>query len=1818
MGLLDSSSTTGYEPLDKYLPHGAAAADSMSLPEQLVHGAVATVADIGTTYWNSLTPDRFNASTVDLLGRIDQDALQIYNEHPDTIKTLSFLGGIVAPVGLAMKGMSLLRAGTSGFSWFSEAGQLAKMEAVESAFAKAGYDAAYQATKWSLYRGVALNAVADNVAAEAAIVMTLSSHPMMEDYYKDFGSNFVKSVAFGSVLQTGLGSIILKGDISKRIAPIQQVANDILKENIYDPMVAAGISPFSHTGTELAARLQGVERVRGILDEAKLGSNPRELTPFTIKALEHNIVMEEGRLALLLKESAQGDFAKYLETAPDEMKRFYFDFIQRESNAALDKIGFATVKGTTAKITDESAVQLSDTTSLVGTIVSKVKNALGQEVEQNVRTDAIFLPWASEGAGAYISKRNGAYFLTVADLGKSLQELEKGIDKRWGVTNLSDWSYELGSLHTAIADKEFAQAMLWAEKLDANTINKVVVDPEHLPLLKALFTRANQLKAEDGTFQLSVRITKAAPSWEAQQRAALATKGGVPADYIQQLVSVEKEFEKYILYHTSKGRYSRVSSAAESALMGWIGGNGINYLRNGAALWRKMIPDTSAIKEVSLTRMQDAANLLDEMYNSATSRAMRDRLRQLADVDGNIWLYRGMNRDPSGHASLESYALLPEKAAEFGHGYHNAVKMYKVNVDDIVVGMYDFGHGDRPEILAIPPTRDWEQISKSKLRELPDTLVIHKVEEVNINKTQKAMLSSIDDLEKTMIEAQRTLVMDLKSKGFGIETIALKTGTPEDTIKRILETGRVEGAGLIKYGNVGDVEMALDVKRRALALSADSSKILQPNVYAQLDAMNLDAISSDLAQMYIMTSKSEFVQSLGTTLFSPNMKEMINQLYNYLPDVVGAKLKNSKFASTNQVMEALGPVGIIANAIGKEVIHIKNSLKEAFEKPIATLMGNIIKEGEATIIEANTALMVNASIKGRRFYKAGSIWIPDNVVSNEVMHQLMAMPEADFIKAFEEGLFESGIAKAQLNNKDYNIATPVVREFFEKLQDYGKEMFEFKRVYNKAIGRKVLNDIGLWIPSFNPRNKSIAYVYDMQKDTTSMLYAANDELLATGIAGYENALLQQYGKDWGSRFRIIPKSQQEMYNQMAGRHDSLYMQAADLSKQHGGSSASTVVSTDTEVFKDLLQGYQTHVSDGIERLTEMHLNTTMRALKDISDTSQGLYSAATKGVLAKLLSKPVDVGQTVRNILLGRPMLSEHTEWSELQQRAQVFTDIALKSVTEIFEPVVSAALSKSTKIRTPEEWTKITQEMESKGIVNPFESLDKEFGLGRYLMDGKTGNQMLTPRAIALGNGLAATLLLRFMELGQPLVNAMSLPILTSAAVNRKLSSSFMGAELAANAKFSVASQMANGIRLMNHPEMGPYISAIGESKGIFSIELRQVTEILEHQRSLDPGILTKAEQLLDSLSKRDSKLNWFVRGSDLSEGIVRRVTFFTGWDMATKAYPGLSDAGKLAFARNFMDEAIGNYTSAQRPAMFQGTVGVAMGLFQTYMLTLAQNIYRQVEHRDWASLSKLLLLQSSIFGASSLPGFHIVSEAIGKNFSDQHIDLETGTFRAIKDPIANMLLYGIPSSIGPGVATRGDIQPRLPDPTNLSSLAVVNLSSQAYTAMERVATAAYHADENAGRAMLEAISLQSLSRPLARIAELITGRSITSKGDIVAEGPEIYNTQGVISRIFSTRPVSEIKAREALHVNTLYNRANGDRHEAVINRLKSHIRNGTGDGDAIDKLAEEYLRTGTSTGWKAAVNDAIRQEGATGAETTLRKFKKDSPLSLMIEDLS
>ena len=1790
-----------YDPNEQYTPSIIASGEQMSLPRTVIGGAIATLGDFAATTWNSLTPEKYNLSTSELLGKIDSDALQIYEENPETIQTLSFVGGLVAPIGVSMKLMNEARAGMKGTGWFTEAGRVSRLKEADEAFALAGHSSEYARASRAMYGAAAANALVDSVAAEAAIVMTMNAHPYMEDYMEDLGKNFMIGTAIGGAIGVPMYSIIAAKELSAVGTKYEKELFGVLRSEI------TPVDNIAFNAEQIAVRQTNMDNLKDVLRRAADPEDELILSQFTKSGIDQILVKEEARIADIFSKSASEEMQKL----PADIRQHYIDLLARTEMAGVEKVGFA-------KVSDEFSTGKSGLLNDTVNLYKKLTNKAGDE--KLLREDAYF----STVYNRFFGKGDEVNYLTMADLGKKIETLEKEALAEYKLSGVPrDTGLTLGIEHSAKVDAEYAKEFLaYSEKTLADLSSKAV-SPEDLPRLKAIFTRASKIHAETGVDPvLALKVTNVKPSYATQERLIMRQMGLDP-NYGQRLRAMEADWEKYSLHKSDHPYRGVVSKEAEDALVDWISyvKHGA-YLKNGAQLIRGATSEINRVREGMRPEVYgkatEARDILLEIKGSKQSESLRNAFRKMADADGNVWLLRGMHGVPDGHSPIESYTILTEKAAEFGN-----VSMYKVRVDDIIGTVHDFGsNGKKPEILVLAPTRDAAAAGQSGYQ-VPDKLVakdfIKEQQTATIGGVTTGIkeVKSLADLEALIVETTRKEIQNLQGLGHGMESIALRLGMNQQSLESIMATG-VKNlnsiSGLIKYGSKADIEMALNPANRTMALSTNLHKVPEGELFANLNHRNMEWSSKNIIEATTLSSTHQYVRELGEKLFNQENKLLTHMLDLGIQDITKSELGNAFFRSANSVLEKFGETGVAASVLGKNVVALKNQIKESFEKPLAEKMAQLAKTPEE-LIEAYTAINLNASLSGRRFYKAGQIWQPKSGIRMTTFEKAVKeMSDDEFVTWAKTGGKDgtSMAEAAKYRGTEFSVKSKNVRDFMELTQDYGRQMYGFKSNYNSALGKVPPSDIGLWIPSFNPVNKEIAYVYDMVTQQTSMLYAKTPEELRTMIAGYRSSLMGRNPEN----VKIITKDMQEDFNKIANRHDPMYMSIADTSMQHSGASQATIVSTNTEMLQEILGGYAHHIDSGINQNVELMLGSTMEHLKNVSAVSNFAHSDSTLGTIKQIVNNQVDPGQVMKNIILGKSNLYEYKGWAEWQQRTEAGVEFAITKVGEAFS-FLKNPLSKSAQ-RTPQEWEEIEKKLAASGIPNPFEGLDKAFGTGRYVAEGTTSGNKLTSRAITLSNSLAATSLLRFAELGQPLVNAISLPILTSGALNRIMAQSFDGIKINPNAKFSAYASLLDGVRLMNHTTEAAKIEAYGKANNIFKSVISEANELMHMTKQLDPGKMKVVEDLLES------KLVQFMsKPADIAEEYVRRVGFFTGVNIARKAYPGISERASYIFARSFMDEAIGNYLAPQRPAFFQGAVGTAMGLFQTYMLTMAQQIYRGVENRNWAALGKQMLTQAGIFGGASLPGFSQVSEGIANHFSDNNIDLQTGTFRAIPEEAANILLYGLPSSIGAGVYTRGDIQPRVPNPLGgVDQLAAINIGKQMFQAADRVASAAFTADANAGRAIMEAISLQSINRPIARMAELVTGESITRKGDIVATGlrptdsVDQFLSLSTLSRMFATRPLEEIKLREALHLDTLYGSIDREKREAVTFRLKSYIRGGELTEERLELLAEEYLRTGSAQGWRSAVNKAIMQTQRSGQENVLEKLKKGSPLGMMIED--
>ncbi|HEY9657016.1 MAG TPA: hypothetical protein V6C65_01030, partial [Allocoleopsis sp.] len=260
-------------------------------------------------------------------------------------------------------------------------------------------------------------------------------------------------------------------------------------------------------------------------------------------------------------------------------------------------------------------------------------------------------------------------------------------------------------------------------------------------------------------------------------------------------------------------------------------------------------------------------------------------------------------------------------------------------------------------------------------------------------------------------------------------------------------------------------------------------------------------------------------------------------------------------------------------------------------------------------------------------------------------------------------------------------------------------------------------------------------------------------------------------------------------------------------------------------------------------------------------------------------------------------------------------------------------------------------------------------------------------------------------------------------------------------------------------------------------------------------------------------------ITGSDFHEQMTR----FVSADVMRQLTDPLVKAGQMsvadqeAFMGTFVNRVQGNYVRSQRPQIFQGTVGAAIGLFQTYQFNVLQQLFRHIADGNTRALLTFGGLQTSIYGLNGLPFFdainqHVIANAAGNT---DHKDAYTTVPQIMGKQLGDWLMYGTPSAFplwagkGPALYSRGDINPRNSTiiPTSLSEIPAVSagmhLAQTIYNFGSNIGNGA-----NIGQAMLQALEHQGWNRPLAGFAQVLAGKSTTTNGNLVSAASDFHTT--------------------------------------------------------------------------------------------------------------
>lgn len=329
-------------------------------------------------------------------------------------------------------------------------------------------------------------------------------------------------------------------------------------------------------------------------------------------------------------------------------------------------------------------------------------------------------------------------------------------------------------------------------------------------------------------------------------------------------------------------------------------------------------------------------------------------------------------------------------------------------------------------------------------------------------------------------------------------------------------------------------------------------------------------------------------------------------------------------------------------------------------------------------------------------------------------------------------------------------------------------------------------------------------------------------------------------------------------------------------------------------------------------------------------------------------------------------------------------------------------------------------------------------------------------------------------------------------------------------------------------------------------------------------------------------------ITGNNLAEEFTR----FVSADVMRQLTQPAVDAGKMAlkeqnaFISVFTNRVQGNYISSQRPIVFQGVLGSAVSLFQTYSFNLMQQLLRHVANKDKRAVATMFGMQAGLFGLNGTPFFEAVNTHIIGNaaINQGHYDAYSVAPQMLGKELGDWLMYGTASAMPlimngstPALYTRGDINPR-----HMTILPMNPLDIPAIDASRRVVAnivdmgSKLMGGADVSQTLLQGLEHNGINRPLAGLAQVMAGQSTTSKGSLISASSD-FDLIANSARLLGSKPMDEAIALNNLYRMKAYQAADTDRREQLGEKVKSYLyKNQEVPEEVLEKFMKDYAQAG------------------------------------------
>jgi hypothetical protein len=302
-----------------------------------------------------------------------------------------------------------------------------------------------------------------------------------------------------------------------------------------------------------------------------------------------------------------------------------------------------------------------------------------------------------------------------------------------------------------------------------------------------------------------------------------------------------------------------------------------------------------------------------------------------------------------------------------------------------------------------------------------------------------------------------------------------------------------------------------------------------------------------------------------------------------------------------------------------------------------------------------------------------------------------------------------------------------------------------------------------------------------------------------------------------------------------------------------------------------------------------------------------------------------------------------------------------------------------------------------------------------------------------------------------------------------------------------------------------------------------------------------------------------------------------------------GIKGEEMYAIASGMVDKVLGQYRGTTRPQLFNGVVGQAIGLYQTYMFNFMQNAFHWGMTGDKKNLAILAAMQGSVYGLRSYPGFSTFNQWVGEANRNNE-DVYSATGANTPGSLASYAMYGLGShalGIPMDLFSRGDMTVRnnLIIPTQVQDIPAVAIASKVVANIAN--TVKLLAGDTAPNADALAFGLahNGFNRPLQGIGNIILNRTTSGQATpyetdinyIDGEGMEELNVSGMFTRALGTKPLDEAILLDNMFRQKAYQAASRKKAEELGMGIKLQLASGTPvTAEQIDDYALKYEKSG------------------------------------------